>query len=456
MLSHRLLGRAILSVAAVAIVASLAVTCQAKDTRKDQSGSGYPLDRSVMNEKYWEFWNDEVQKKIDADIEKNRKADAKVELPGVKPGSDVTVKQLTHKFRFGSNIFLFGQFDTPEKNKAYADAYGDLFNAATVAFYWKTLEPTQGKPRFTADSEFIARRPPTDPVIDYCLSRGLSIHGHAIIYAFPIWGHPEWLPADRKAMEPFFEKHVKELAERYGNKVAQWDVVNESYDQCNRGLVPDDYVYKTFQWSEKYFPKTVRFSCNDSNLGWPIKWYNRYVEIVRDLRDRGVRVDLIGMQAHTFDAGCRAIAQGKPVHTPEKIYEILDAVAKAELPIHISEVTVAAPTNDEKGRQIQAIIAKNFYRLWFSYEKSDGITWWNAVDGGAAAGESSYSGIFTSDLKKKPVYFALDDLFNRQWRTNLTMKPTNSTISFRGFRGKYLVSWTDTNGKRQEKKIEVQ
>ncbi len=62
------------------------------------------------------------------------------------------------------------------------------------------------------------------------------------------------MPEDRKAMEPLFEKHVKELAERYGGRVQRWDVVNESIDQANRGLMPDDYTFKTFVWADKYFP----------------------------------------------------------------------------------------------------------------------------------------------------------------------------------------------------------
>jgi len=33
----------------------------------------FELDRSVMSDKYWEAWNDKVQSKIDADIEKYRK-----------------------------------------------------------------------------------------------------------------------------------------------------------------------------------------------------------------------------------------------------------------------------------------------------------------------------------------------------------------------------------------------
>ena len=113
----------------------------------------------VMSPAYREMWNAEVQQKIDHDIETYRKADAVIKLDNVKPGTQVKVEQLTSDFLFGGNSFLFGQFDTPEKNKRYEDVFGDLFNAATIAFYWKTLEPEKGKPRFTADSPAIFRRP---------------------------------------------------------------------------------------------------------------------------------------------------------------------------------------------------------------------------------------------------------------------------------------------------------
>ena len=75
------------------------------------------------------------------------------------------------------------------------------------------------------------------------------MNGHAIIYGMRRWGHPTWMPEDRQAMEPLFEKHVQELAERYGGRVQRWDVVNESIDQANRGLMPDDYTFKTFAWA---------------------------------------------------------------------------------------------------------------------------------------------------------------------------------------------------------------
>ena len=49
-------------------------------------------DRGVMSDAYWELWNDDVQKEIDARIEKYRKADAQVTLENVKVGSEIRVE----------------------------------------------------------------------------------------------------------------------------------------------------------------------------------------------------------------------------------------------------------------------------------------------------------------------------------------------------------------------------
>ena len=106
----------------------------------------------VMSEGYWKIWNPEVQAKIDRNIEKNRKGDAVVQVPA---DVEVKVEQLSHSFLFGGNIFLFGQLKTDEQNRQYEQTFGDLFNAATIPFYWKTLEPEKGKPRYEAGSPYI-------------------------------------------------------------------------------------------------------------------------------------------------------------------------------------------------------------------------------------------------------------------------------------------------------------
>ena len=207
------------------------------------------------------------------------------------------------------------------------------------------------------------------------------MNGHAIIYGMRRWGHPEWMPEDRKAMEPIFERHVKALAERYGARVQRWDVVNESIDQANRGLMPDDYTFKTFRWAAKYFPSSVRLGINDCDIhGGPSR---RYVEIVRDLIDRGVRIDTVGVQMHIYNPKeSQRIADGADTLTPAKNYAVLDCLRETERPIHISEVTVTPRTTPRRARRSRRCSPATstgcgsvILRSW----ASPGGTWWTAA-----------------------------------------------------------------------------
>ena len=94
----------------------------------------FTIDKSVMSDKYWKIWNDQVQAKIDADIERNRKADCEVKIGGegeevVTNGTIVTVEQLDHAFFFGAHIFNFNQLGKKEWNDRYKELYGTLFNS---------------------------------------------------------------------------------------------------------------------------------------------------------------------------------------------------------------------------------------------------------------------------------------------------------------------------------------
>ena len=178
----------------------------------------------------------------------------------------------------------------------------------------------------------------------------------------------------------------------------------------------------------------------------------------KDLVAHGCRIDVVGSQMHLFNPKESAnIAQGEgPAHLrPEKVAERFRRVSKAGRPIHLSEITITAPDNSPNGQMIQAIIMRNLYRAWFSVEKMNGITWWNVVDDCGAPGEPSISGIFTRDMKPKAAYFAMDDLINREWKTKTTVAAKDGKASFRGFRGKYRISWKDVDGKSREKTVEV-
>ena len=176
-----------------------------------------------------------------------------------------------------------------------------------------------------------------------------------------------------------------------------------------------------------------------------------YTAQVNRLLERGCKIDVMGVQMHIFNIKlCQAIADGVKIQTPSQVREYLGWASQAGLPLHLSEITITAPSPDERGLMIQAIITQQLYRLWFSQEKMMGITWWNVVDGCGAKKEPTVSGLFNRDMTAKPSYYALDQLINHEWKTNLAVKADEQgKVQFRGFKGKYRITWTDKSGHEQ-------
>ena len=468
-----------------------------------------------MSEGYRNLWNADVQAKISRDIEKNRKADASILLPGVPEGTEVSVEQTSHSFIFGAHIFNFNQLGTDERNRKYKELYGTLFNSATIAFYWNPLEPEEGKCRFEGEYRDSAefwnqcpepkkqghwRRPATDPVVDFCESRGIRLHGHTLTWGNHTWQYPRWLLAklpkeylvqmltdircgtnimtksadEIAAMIPEYvdelnkqlELRIRRIAERYKGRIHSWDVVNESaqdfesgciipnsrFCKSSYGFMPGDYPYKSFKVAQEAFPENVKLNINDYHMA------DSYPALIQSLLERGCKIDIMGAQMHLFNPqACLDIADGKStVQSPEHVWSIMDCISKANLPIHLSEITITSPGGDQRGQIIQAVIARNLYRLWFSIPKMMGITWWNVVDDCGAPGEPSVSGLFTRDMEPKLSYFALNDLIHKEWKTKTMVKADKEgRIEFRGFRGSYRLQWEGPDGKLHESCMEL-
>ncbi|MBO5234788.1 MAG: endo-1,4-beta-xylanase [Alistipes sp.] len=497
----------VLAILAVSVQAQIQFPrSQAEDTK------GY------MSEAYWKLWNPEEQARIDADIEKYRKADGEFSVVDIKRNSEVKIEQVSHEFIFGAHIFNFNQLGTKERNDRYKEMFGTLFNRATIPFYWREFELEQGKPRFATEyrdteefwnncentyDELHWRRPSTDQLVEFCEQKGIQMHGHVLVWGSrlirPRWyfnlfnkeelaahkrlfpNEPnryqskdvlsdEWkemsfeevaqtFPNYVKTMPLVMENRIKQIAEHYKGRLQSWDVVNESArdddqgflienhpaSKSRYGLLYGDYPYHALKCAEKYFPSDVALNIND---------YHRkpgYTTQVKRLQERGCKIDVMGIQMHLFNVQhCMDIANGVKIQTPSQVREYIGWASEANLPLHLSEVTITAPSQDERGFMIQAIITQQLYRLWFSQEKMMGITWWNTVDGCGVKGEPSVSGIFFRDMKEKPAYYALDQLINHEWKTNLSVKPdAEGKVQFRGFKGKYRITYKDKRGREQ-------
>lgn len=409
-----------------------------------------------------------------------------------------TEKNLKYKEVFGTLFnratvpFYWRHFEMQPDRPRFREEYWDTEE------FWNRQTNPYSQPHW--------RRPSTDQIIEFCESRGVAVHGHTIIWGTKI-EYPEWIvdekmvpeekalmmdliesrdtpypdtlrfrysdvydsmsvsdlekafPRFAMTLDTLYAKRIKELADYYGSRVGSWDVVNESAADWVLGEVPagaklckssrygilqGDYVYKSFKTAEKVFPEGVKLNINDYRID-PLPGQ------VKELISRGARVDVIGTQMHIFDPQeSRRIAMGSEVHGPEMERRHMETLSGAGVPLHLSEITIAAPGTDERSRMIQAVIARNLYRLWFSQEMMTGITWWNLVDDGSLGSEPVTSGIFTRDMELKPVFYALDELINHEWKTSLVLTPAkDGKISFRGFRGKYKITYTDKKGRER-------
>lgn len=393
---------------------------------------------------YDQLWNDpKVNERIEKNIEKYRKGNALIKIIDKDkkplPNAKVTIQQLSHEFLFGCNLFALGQLKTPELNRKYETSFINLFNSATVPFYWGDLEPEEGKIRFKEGSSNVWRRPPPDQLANWCHEHNIMPKGHALMYAKNMF-MPDW--TERNNSEAFLRqghKHMAGIAKRYDDTFPIWDVANEEIPRIRHldewHKVPDDYLEWCFREAESLFPKNVKMLYNDGTEEVH-KNIDEYKALFNRLIDKRIKVDGMGIQFHIYNRP--AMLEGK-LYPPTELFYVYDQLSQLKLPLYITEITI--PGKGENGATLQGKIAENLYRLWFSTPYMAGITWWNLGDGTAFEEENkAMGGLIDEEMNPKPAYQALDKLINHDWKTTEEINSNSiGKVSFRGFHGKYLI-----------------
>jgi len=390
------------------------------------------------------LWNDPVvEERINKGIETNRKGDFTISFPAFKGKTEIEIKQVRHEFLFGANAFMVNGFDTEEKNRKYEKEFASLFNLACIPFYWKTLEPQQDHLRFASNSDPIYRRPPPDAVLEFCQKYNIIPKGHTLVWNNPAHSVPDWLPKDTAEIEKLITKRINIIASKYGNAIQTWDVVNESLHYFPQVIMPEDYVFKYFDVAKKVYPSSAKLMINEVTSVWQnnSREYSPYYLLIQNLLQRGSTIGAIGLQFHFFNEQLnKDVLAGKDM-TPKQLLAVLDLYGRFNKPLHVSEITIPTLPDTEEGQKYQGKLTRNFYRLWFSHPSVEAIIWWNLVDGTAVKNEDKWNGgLLNNDFSPKPSYTALNDLINKEWKTNLkTVVSDNNKYSFRGFYGEYLI-----------------
>lgn len=368
----------------------------------------------------------EVVASTQAAIEKYRKADAKVRIVDAAgrpvPGVKVSVEQTSHEFLFGCNIYMFDRCKNEAHNAAYKKRFEELFNYATVGFYWRSYEPERGKPHY----EY------TDKVVAWCRDHGIRMKGHPLL-----WGDPAGVPPWSKGQpSPEIQRQrVQEILGRYQGKIEFWEVVNEP------SHLAQPTIDKPYRWARQADPRAYLI-VNDYYVladGGP-----GFLKLLTTAKQGGVPFDGIGIQAH----------EPRTMRFPlNRVQEILDQYASLGKELHITEYTPTSARQKITGSHregiwdeaAQADYATKFYRVCFAHPAMRAITWWDLCDQGAWL---PGGGMLRADLTPKPVYERLKRLIHEEWKTRISgTTDADGRLTFRGFRGDYRVTVETPGGK---------
>ena len=422
-----------------------------------------------------EFW----KKRVDTDIEKYRKGLGEITVKDENGNSignaKIKLVQKTHEFKFGANIFMLDQFETKEKNELYKKYFTDVFNMATLPFYWNATEPKEGETRYTKESVKMYRRPAIDLCVEFCEKHGIEPREHALAYEhfFPDWLSDKSVSEVKEALE----KRYKEISERYKDKIRTIEVTNEmGWAKEKTAFYNDpDFIKWCFKMAEKYFPSN-QLVINE----WAGLWKdglrgadNKYYSYIEANMLKGARVDAIGMQYHMFHRLEDEYEKTRAYYDPERLYKIMDLYSYFKKPLQVTELTIPAYSNNEEDEIIQAQIIEILYSIWFSHPNMEQIIYWNLVDGYAhvavqdakkisetqgdmTVGENYYyGGLIRFDMTPKKSYYTIKNLIKNKWHTEADIVTNDDgKTSFKGFYGNYDVEIT-ANGKTINKTINL-
>jgi endo-1,4-beta-xylanase len=376
-------------------------------------------------------------------IDRNRKSDAVVRVvdSAGQPieGARITVNQTGHEFLFGCNIYGFDQARTAAQNAEYKRRFAELFNYATVGFYWRWYETERGRPRYAN----------TDKVVAWCAEHGIRMKGHPLLWGdeagIPFWsaGQPD---------SGVQQERVRAIMSRYHGKIGFYEVVNEPSHQ------PLPRIDEPYRWARAADPDAYLI-VNDYHVladGAP-QFFRLLTKAIHD----GVPFDGIGIQAH----------EPHTMRFPlRQVQTILDRYATLGKELHITEFTPCSggdPITESHVEGVwdeaaQADYAVKFYRVCFAHPALRAITWWDLSD------RNSWlkgGGMLRADMTPKPVYDQLWRLIHDEWTTRLAgTTDASGQLAFRGFHGGYRITaeargravtqpFTLTKGKAQELRL---
>lgn len=234
-----------------------------------------------------------------------------------------------------------------------------------------------------------------DEVVAFAEANGKALRGHTLL-----WGEalPPWVKemTTRAEAERELVNHIEVVVDRYKGRIATWDVVNEviKYDPTSGGpwrdtiwqrLLGPEHVEIAFRTAGRTDPK-AHLVLNDFHFeeAEPGAAARRQValDICRRLKDKGIPVHGIGMQAHLYAE--------KNIDTEglQRFMRDLDALG---LDVEVTELDVIdwkMPADAALRDKRSAALVATFLEAVVSAKRPKAIVTWGLTDRYSWVGET--------------------------------------------------------------------
>ncbi len=243
-----------------------------------------------------------------------------------------------------------------------------------------------------------------DKIAAFAREHQMQMTGHAFVWhqMYPVWFFKDGDgQASKEIVSQRLHDHIFALTKRYADVIDNWDVVNEAVsdnpEKTYRGD-GDDSVWYTAFGSEEYVKVAFEHAAAAAAEHDPDAklYYNDYnvvkadkrqkiIEMVRSLREQGVRVDGVGLQAH-WNLKWPSV---------DEIRTAIDELAAEKLLVKISELDInlyweddhatkkwqpEMELTDELERQLTERYAQVFEVLIEKSAVIDHVTFWGVSD----------------------------------------------------------------------------
>ena len=164
---------------------------------------------------------------------------------------------------------------------------------------WEEVHPEPNRYNFEVPDRYVA----------FGQEHGMHIIGHTLIWHYQT---PSWVfrnesgrRLSREALLERMKDHIFTVMGRYRGRIHGWDVVNESVlaDGSFRKsgwfeIIGEDYVEKAFEFARQADPNAELYY-NEYDYEFRPK-REGVIRLVRNLQQKGIRVDGVGIQGHWF------------------------------------------------------------------------------------------------------------------------------------------------------------